>query len=267
MPFGQIHYNAPGDTFEEFVKYVADSGFDCIEVMITDVWPRDTEYQEDMAYEAKAILDAHGIFASALTASNDFVQLDATKVAEQVERMQKVGQLAKIVGTNILRTEGGQPKDEVPMYRYSEAIAGCLNACLPFCEDMDLKMAVDNHGYVTNNPVVLLEALHAVSSPRVGSNLDTMNLRWWGNAVDDLPKIYAELAPFVLHTHMKDGCNARPNYQGAALGDGEIPLASCVESLVAAGYKGVWCAEWEGKGDKAEGYQKCLAWMKENCPG
>ena len=111
MPYGMIHYNAPGDTFEEFIKYVADTGFDCVEVMIYDVWPRDTEFTEDLAHEAKAILDTHGIFASALTAANDFVQLEAAAIAEQVDRMQKVAQLARILQTDILRTEGGQPKD------------------------------------------------------------------------------------------------------------------------------------------------------------
>jgi len=40
MPFGQIHYNAPGDNFEEFVEYVAATGFDCIEVMIDSTGDR-----------------------------------------------------------------------------------------------------------------------------------------------------------------------------------------------------------------------------------
>lgn len=267
MPYGQIHYNAPGDTFEEFVKYVADTGFDCIEVMITDVWPADAEYDEDRAHEAKAILDAHGIFASALTAANDFVVLDPAEIKRQVERMQQVAQLAAILGTNVLRTEGGRPKDEVPEEKWAEAIAGCLKACLPFCESMNVKLAVDNHGLVSNDPKVLMGALTAVDSPYAGSNLDTMNLRWWGNAVEDLPGIYKDLAPYVFHTHMKDGTGSRAEYQGAALGDGEIPLMSAVNSLVEAGYEGVWCAEWEGKGDKGAGYAACLAWMKENCPG
>ncbi len=222
MPFGQIHYNAPGDTFEEFVEYVADTGFDCIEVMITDVWPKDAEYNEDLAHEAKALL---------------------------------------------LRTEGGQPKDEVPEDKWAEAIAGCLKACLPFCQDMGVKMAVDNHGVVSNDPAVMLGALEMVSSPYAGSNLDTMNYRWWGNAVEDLPGIYKDIAPYVLHTHMKDGTGSRENYQGIALGQGEIPLQVVIDELVAVNYQGVWCAEWEGKGDKGEGYAACLAWMKENCPG
>lgn len=267
MPYGMIHYNAPGDTFEEFIKYVADTGFDCVEVMIYDVWPRDTEFTEDLAHEAKAILDTHEVFASALTAANDFVQLEAAAIAEQVDRMQKVAQLAKILQTDILRTEGGQPKDEVPEDKWAEAIAGCLKACVPFCEDMGMKMAVDNHGVVSNDPKVLMAALSAVDHPLVGSNLDTMNFRWWGNAVEDLPQIYRDVAPYVKHTHMKDGTGVRREYVGAALGEGEIPLVGVVESLVEAGYDGVWCAEWEGKGDKGEGYAACLKWMKENCPG
>ncbi len=267
MPFGQIHYNAPGDNFEEFVEYVAATGFDCIEVMITDVWPKDAEYNEDLAYEAKAILDAHGIFASALTAANDFVQLDAAAIKQQVERMQQVAQLAQILDTDILRTEGGQPKDEVPEEKWAEAIAGCLQACLPFCQDLGVKMAVDNHGVVSNDPAVLLGALERVSSPYAGSNLDTMNYRWWGNAVADLPRIYKDIAPYVLHTHMKDGTGSRGDYQGMALGQGEIPLPMVIDELVAVNYQGVWCAEWEGKGDKGEGYAACLAWMRANCPG
>ncbi len=267
MPFGQIHYNAPGDTFEEFVEYVADTGFDCIEVMLADVWPQDAEYNEDLAHEAKAILEAHGIFASALTANNDFVQLDAAAIKAQVERMQQVAQLAVILDTDVLRTEGGQPKDEVPEEKLAEAIAGCLNACLPFCQSMGVKMAVDNHGVVSNDPVVMLGALETVASPYAGSNLDTMNYRWWGNAVEDLPRIYKDIAPYVLHTHMKDGTGSRGDYQGMSLGQGEIPLQVVIDELVAVNYQGVWCAEWEGKGDKGEGYAACLAWMKENCPG
>jgi len=61
MSFGLIHYNAPGDTFEEFIAFAAEAGFGSVEVMIYDVWPKDTEFCTEKAYEAKAILDKHGI--------------------------------------------------------------------------------------------------------------------------------------------------------------------------------------------------------------
>ncbi len=267
MAFGLIHYNAPGNTFEEFVAYAAGAGFGCCEVMLGDVWPSEAPFDLERARQARAVLERHGMFASALTANNDFVQLDPRAIQQQVDRMQKVAQLAQALGTSILRTEGGQPKAGVPEDRWAEAIAGCLKACLPFCQEMGIRMAVDNHGYVTNDPRVLLKALELADSPYAGSNLDTMNLRWWGNPVEALPSIYKAVAPYVLHTHMKDGTGVRAEYRGAVLGQGEIPLEAAIEALVAAGYRGVWCAEWEGRTDKAQGYADCLAWMKANCPG
>lgn len=267
MPFGLIHYNAPGDTFEAFVAYAAGAGFDCCEVMITDVWPREAEFDLQRAHEAKAVLDRHGIRASALTAANDFVQLDPAEIENQVKRMQQVAQLARILGTDTLRTEGGRPKDSVPEEKWAVAIAECLKACIPFCQDMGIRLAVDNHGTVSNDPKVIVKALELADSDHIGSNLDTMNLRWWGNPVADLPDIFKALAPYVFHTHMKDGTGVRGEYKGAVLGRGEIPLEAAIEALVEAGYSGVWCAEWEGRTDKAEGYAECLAWMKAHCPG
>ncbi|MFP3903682.1 MAG: sugar phosphate isomerase/epimerase family protein, partial [Armatimonadota bacterium] len=132
MPYGVIHYNTPADDFDEFIKWASETGFECCEVMLRDVWPDESEYQEDGAHKAKQILEEHGMFASALQAGNDFVQLDDEAVQEQAERMEKVARLAKILGTDVLRTEGGRPKDEVPMHRWSEAMAKCLKACIPF---------------------------------------------------------------------------------------------------------------------------------------
>ena len=266
MKYGLIHYNAPGDTFEEFLQYAKETGFDSVEVSIADVWVPDQGEPEAQAEQAKALLDKYGIAASALSANNDFVQLDEEAIAAQVTRMEHVAKLATIVGADCLRTEGGQPKDGVPEDKWAEAIAGCLNRCLDFCEALKVKLAVDNHGYVTNDPDVMIKMLELAPSPWVGTNLDTMNYRWWGNELDKIDWIYTQVAPRTFHTHLKDGTGSRQNYVGAALGDGEINLKHAVSCLVKSGYKGVWCAEYEGREDTGVGYAKCLKWMKANCP-
>jgi len=130
---------------------------------------------------------------------------------------------------------------------------------------MQIKLAIDNHGVVTNDIPLLLEVIKSVDSPLVGSNLDTMNVRWYGWSVAECDEFYPQLAPHVFHTHMKDGTGSRENYQGAALGDGEIHVDYVVELLKEAGYDGVWCAEYEGP-EVAEGvgYRKCLEWMQQH---
>ncbi len=264
MMLGLIHYNAPGDTLEEFLDYVAESGFECVELRNTDVWPEGVDDPKASATEAKKMCDDRGLVVSAVSLGNDFVLLDDAAIAEQVERAKRFAELALICDCNVFRTEGGRPKDEVPEDRYAEAIIKCVTACMPMCEEMDMHLAIDNHGVVSNNYELQLEVFQAMDSPYVGANMDTMNYRWYGYEVDELPGIYQAIAPYVMHTHMKDGTNSRSDYVGAALGEGEIPLDVVLSALKDVGYDGAYCAEYEGKEDTGIGYRKCLDWMKAN---
>ena len=260
-----IHYNAPGETIEEFLDYAAETGFEAVELQWRDVWPEDGD-PEKKAERVRKLLDERRLKCSQLAAGNDFVVWEDEAVEAQVERMERICRLAQILGAPCIRTEGGQPKDAVPEELWPVAIANCVLNCLDFVEEMGVILAIDNHGYVTNNVDVLISVLEYVDSPLVGTNLDTMNYRWYGYPVETLPYIYERVAPWVKHTHLKDGTGSRKEYKGCALGEGEIPLEAAVGALKRAGYQGVWCAEYEGPRDtSAEGYSSCLSWIKAHC--
>jgi sugar phosphate isomerase/epimerase len=261
---GVIHYNLRALSFEEFLDYCVKTGFDYTELQISDVWADEIDNPEAKAEEVRKQVDARGLTVSALSSGNDFVYLAEDKVAAQVERMKRICGLARILGTHTIRTEGGQPKDEVPDAQYGAAIAGCLERCLAFAEPDDMYLAVDNHGYVTNDGDLELEIFERVNSKHVGANIDTMNYRWAGHELDTIDRWYEKVAPWCLHTHLKDGTGSGKDYVGAALGNGEIHLAKAVEALGKVDYDGVWCAEYEGKEDPVIGYAKCCEWMKAN---
>ena len=264
MDFGLIHYNAPGKTLGEFLKYAADAGFGFVELQFRDVWPEGCASPEKEAESAARLTAYAGLKVSALAASNDFVVMDEEQVKAQVERMKRVCGLARILGSSVIRTEGGSPKDSVPSEKWADAMAGCLKRCREFIEPMGMRLAIDNHGVITNEAGIQKKIIMAVDSPNVGVNLDTMNYRWFGHSLETLRAIYEEVAPFAFHTHLKDGTGSRESYKGTALGEGEVDLAWAVTCLKKAGYSGVWCAEYEGREDPAVGYAKCLKWMKAN---
>ena len=266
MALGLIHYNAPGATLAGFLDYAAETGFGCVELQIADVWPKEETDPERRAEAVRRELEPRGLRASALAAGNDFVVLEDEAVKAQVARLKRICGLAKLLGTQVLRTEGGSPKQSVPEARWAEAIADCLNRCREFIEPMGIRLAVDNHGVVTNKAELEVEVLSRVDSPNVGLNLDTMNYRWFGHDLTTVDRYYEMVAKQVFHTHLKDGRGSRADYVGAALGEGEIHLKHAVACLTQAGYQGDWCAEYEGREDSAQGYRKCLEWMRRNLP-
>src|SRR5690606_20102102 len=158
-------------------------------------------------------------------AGNNFVQSDETQVASQVERMRKVCEIVKVLGPEVVvRSEGGQPSDALTDEQQWASMRNCFEKCIPFLDELEVSLAVDNHGVLTNEGDKSFALLNELDHPRIGSNLDTMNFRWLGNSLEDCNRFYEQLAPRVLHAHLKDGFDGRENYKGAALGEGEIDL-------------------------------------------
>jgi len=261
---GVIHYNFPQFSLSDFLRYAKDTGYGYVELAVADVWTDEIQEPEKRAEAVRKEVNACGLKVSALSAANDFIQLDEEAIRFQVDRMERVCALARILGTDVIRTEGGQPKEEVPEERQLEAMAGCLVRCGDFIERDGMLLAVDNHGLVTNDGDLQVALFEKVGSKRVGANLDTMNYRWFGHDLETIGRFYEIVAPYTFHTHMKDGTGSRQNYVGAALGEGEIDLGKAIRCLKEAGYEGVFCSEYEGKEKSDVGYRKCYEYLKAN---
>ncbi|MFB3881379.1 MAG: sugar phosphate isomerase/epimerase family protein [Armatimonadota bacterium] len=265
MKFGMIHYNAPGNTLEEFLDYAAETGFQYLELGRRDAWAQGDDHPERRAEEVRRALDKRRLAVSALQAGNDFIVLKEDGLAGEVARMRRVAQLATILGTDLLRIDAGWPRHQKPEGEWLSAIVEAIRSCLEFAEAMDIRFALDNHGITTNKAEFQLEVLAQVNSPRLGLNLDTMNYRWFGHDLETIDRYYEMVAPHVFHVHLKDGRGSREAYVGTALGEGEIRLEHAVDSLRRAGYQGAWCAEYEGpRVDSADGYRRCLTWMRDH---
>ncbi|MDP6112210.1 MAG: sugar phosphate isomerase/epimerase family protein [Planctomycetota bacterium] len=264
MNFGIIHYNAPGESLEEFLDYAAETGFNSVELFVGDAWHDGVDSPEAEAERVRALVESKGLSVCAVGSGNDFVLLDENEIQQQVVRMERVCKLTALLGTNVIRTEGGRRKDEVPFEKERDAMAECLKRCREFIERDEIYLGVDNHGHVTNDGELQVRIFEEVDSPFVGATMDTMNYHWMGHDIETCNRFYDLVAPYVFHTHMKDGTGSQREYVGHSLGEGNVDLPHACTALKNANYKGAYCAEWEGRGDKAEGYARCLEWMKAN---
>ena len=181
---GLVHYNFASSSLDDFLKFVSQTGYSYVELQAGDVWGSDVDNPEQNAESIRKQVDSYGLQVSAFAAGNDFVVLEEQIIRAQVDRMQRMAGLAKILGAPVIRTEGGSPKDSVPESRWIEAMVGCLSRCVEFAEQDEIYFAVDNHGVVTNDGNLQVELFERVGSKYVGANLDTMNYRWFGHDLE-----------------------------------------------------------------------------------
>lgn len=263
MGCGLIHYNQPDlNSFDAFLEFAADTGFVAVELLLSDYWPEGSDHPESVAAHVRDKLDSFGLEVCAVSASNDFIQRDAVAIEREVERMERVCGLAKILGTSVVRTEGGCPKEGVSEGRYFDRIVESLKRCRDFIEREGITLALDNHGPITNSADFQIKIIEAVDSPFVTAAMDTMNYRWAGHDLETVSRFYEMLAPYVRHVHIKDGTGVGDKYEGKVLGEGEIDICKAINTLKETGYKGVWCIEYEGE-EGSIGYAKCLQYLRE----
>lgn len=260
---GVIHYNWPGYDLEGFAARASEIGYEYCELQINDIWDGQSKDGEKTAEQTRRMLENHGIQVSAVAAGNDFLQADPKDLQAQIERYRYVCRIIPHAGTDIVRTDGGWNRDnQVPQEKWDAMLVDAFKRCSEFLEELDVRIALDNHGTSTNDGDWQLSLIQRVGSSRLGVNLDTMNYRWFGHELDRIDHFYTILAPHVFHTHMKDGTGSRQNYKGAALGEGEINLEHAVQCLKKVGYQGAWTAEYEGpEAAGGVGYEKCYQWL------
>ncbi len=274
---GVVHYNFPGFCFDQFLRFAADTGYGWVELNIADVWLEEIAHplrgadgvrQSRRTEEIARHVASFGLQISGLAARNDFVQSEKSAQDFQVERMRGIATQVRILGENtVIRSEGGHPKDTVDPSQWRALMLGAFRRCEGFLEEMEVTLAIDNHGLITNDGDLLLSLLRELDHPRIGSNLDTMNFLWFGHDLETCRRFYRELAPFVRQVHLKDGRGSQSEYRGAALGAGAIPLHDAIAELQAAGFDGAYCAEYEGtQREDGVGYRLCYEWMKANLP-
>lgn len=272
---GVVHYNYPGFSFDQFLRFAADTGYSWVELNILDIWengiahPLSGADQARQSRRTEAVakhVASFGLQISGLAARNDFVQSDPQLQEFEIARMRGIASQVRLLGEEaLIRSEGGQPKDGVSPAQWRPLMLDAFRRCEGFLAEMKVSLAVDNHGLITNDGDLLLSLLRELDHPRIGANLDTMNFLWFGHDLETCRRFYRELAPFVKQVHLKDGSGSRADYRGEALGEGDIPLDEAIGVLNAAGFAGVYCAEYEGKErEVGAGYARCCAWMHAN---
>ncbi len=179
----------------------------------------------------------------------------------KIPRSKAIVDLAADLGTTVVTTHIGVVPESPAVPRYDIMRAAC-NEIGRYAEQRNVRFAVETG---PETAVRLRAFLDSLDTAGIGVNLDPANLVMVTG--DDPVKAVDTLAPYLVHTHAKDGvklapCNAEEVYNAFAeggiegfdfgklfnevpLGQGSVDFPAWIRALDAAGYHGFLTIERE----------------------
>ncbi|MBT4098459.1 MAG: sugar phosphate isomerase/epimerase, partial [Gemmatimonadetes bacterium] len=149
---GVIHYNWPGYDLEGFARRASEIGYTSCELQIGDIWDEADDDDGRRAEQVRALFDSVGMTISAVAAGNDFLQAERSDWEAQVARYRRVCQIIPHAGTDIIRSDGGWNRGGlVPEGKWDGMMLEAFQRCAEFLEELNVRIALDNHGVSTND--------------------------------------------------------------------------------------------------------------------
>ena len=249
---------------DAFFRQLREIGVTSIEIEVRpdDLTPhllQDDGAPHSLADEASARrlrrrLDAEGVRVCAVLASTDF---SSPQAQAHVEHAAGAVRAARELGAPVVRIDPLARDKSLSPDAVRENFIRRTAELLCRMEDTGVKLGIENHGPLANDPAFLDSVLAAIPDSRLGLTLDTGNFYWFGFPLEAVYELIERYAPAVKHTHLKNinfpaEVAARRREVGfeykqycCPLHEGNLDLRRIVKTLRDAGYERDLCVEDE----------------------
>jgi sugar phosphate isomerase/epimerase len=251
--------DAPG-----FVSYAAQIGAQGVELL--DVFWKDRQRELP---QVMARLRESGLPVSAYAIGNDLVQPDTQQRAQQVQSVRAGVDVAKQLGTSLLRVFSGGEKAGVSPEEGHAWIVDGLREGAAYAARHGVTLALENHGLFAGRADQVRCIVDSVGSPFLRANIDTGNFLLVSQNPVDAAR---ELGPLAAYVHLKDFRAVGPGeqveeaytglgdrrYVGTVIGAWDVDLRAVLAALRDAGYDGWLSIEYEGTADAKQGLEQSV---------
>lgn len=247
------------------VKEFGGEGVDFVE---TPQYANDIEAYKAYAKDIGDYCRSVGIQPLCFCVGSDFLNRD---LEAEIERVKGLVDVAEAYGCPVIRHDAtpGYPvtvKTGRSFDHVLPILAKAYRAVTEYAETKGIKTCIENHGFFAQDPDRVEKLVNAVGHKNFGALVDIGNF-----ACADADHNYAVglLAPYAFHAHAKDfhkrsGSLDNPgegwfmsrggNYlRGAIIGQGDVPVRQCINTLRRNGYDGFLTIEFEGMEDPLKG--------------
>ncbi|HEX2949888.1 MAG TPA: sugar phosphate isomerase/epimerase family protein [Armatimonadota bacterium] len=239
----------------EGISTAAKFGADSFQMYTTrgEVLPENMSKEQRAAF--RAFYEGTGMQLSAICADFGLGFVDPAKNEHLIPRMLEQVDLAVDLGTSIITTHIGHVPEE--RNEVWETIRVALNTIGAYAEKKGIVLATETG---PESGPVLRALLETLDNNATRVNFDPANLVMSGF---DLDEAINALAPFIVHTHAKDGYKG-PNGKGEApLGSGDVPWKHYIARLREVGYAGAFTIEREAGDDPIGDMRASIAFLRQ----
>lgn len=238
--------------FEQSLDKAVELGADGFQMWFCapDPMPRDEFLQK------RAAIEAHHLTVSAVCGEiGGFT--DELANAEKIKRMENIFNFAHEIGTHVVTGHIGvipENKDD-PAYR---ALYKAMITLGRMARERDLTFATETGPETTALMRQFLDELDG----GIGVNFDPANLVMGGHSRNGADSV-AVIAPYIAHTHAKDGIRTEHSAMEVALGKGGVDFPLWMKTLWNYGYHGFLTIERECGDTPAADIAEAIRYLRE----
>jgi sugar phosphate isomerase/epimerase len=290
MKLGFVSAILPDLGLEEVLKFAAEEGFDCVEIMSWPVGKAErkyagvthlnaTDFTPGQADEVRALVQRYGVSFSGLGYYPNVLAPEPEVAASAIEHLKRVIRASSLLGLGLVNTFiGADPRcnQEENFARFKQVWPDLIK----FAEDQGVRVGIENCPMLFTfdewpagknlaySPVVWRRMFEHIPSQNFGLNFDPSHTVWL--FLDYLEPIF-EFKDRLFHIHAKDLKidYAKLRQQGILSlgwstpkipGLGEVNWNKFLSALTDVNYEGPVCIEVEDAafGKTLEGRQRAL---------
>lgn len=233
-------------TMEEFIHKGVELGVHGVD--ITTYWLKSTE--PSYLTSLRHLAFKNGMPFSGTAIGTNMCQADATKRAQELEKIKHWVDATEWLGASHLRVFGGELPASASIEQGIQWVVETMKPACDYAAKRGITLGIEDHGGITRKASTIIEILRRVDSPYAGMNLDISNF-----PENEYTQIEASI-PYATHTHIRDLFSETHE---------PIDLERVFQLFARGGYKGYMSAEYEGAEDPMTGVPKLIAKIRALC--
>ncbi|MDP9339906.1 MAG: sugar phosphate isomerase/epimerase [Acidobacteriota bacterium] len=247
QPLAFSTLGCPRWTWLQILDFAAQHGFSAVELrgMLGELnLPARPEFAADKILQAKRDVASRGLKIACVSSSAAMHEEDAQKRAQQLADARSFIDLAAALEAPYVRVFGNDIKG--PREAVIARVAAGLRELGEYARPRNVTVIIESHGDFTDSPT-LKDILTRADSDHVALLWDAHHT--FVSSHEEPEFTVSQLGKWIRHTHLKDSV---PDVKAdgkdrryVLTGKGDVPVERQIRALVAMGYQGRYCFEWE----------------------